>query len=77
MGQRFREKIERWIEENEDASWDTLTDMAIAAANAGEVCSSETARRWILQLTAPGQRWRLLPLRDAFGLETGVRLVKR
>jgi len=76
MGQGFGRKIELWIRENEDASWETLTRMAIDAANSAD-CHQETARRWILQLTAPGKRWNLVTLRDAYGFESGVRLVRR
>lgn len=67
---RIQDGIERFLEENADSSWDSLTEMYIRAANyvfhtglLKRRPSLVTAQRWISQYTAVGEEYRIQEVR--------------
>lgn len=63
---RIQDGIERFLEENVDTSWESIQDLHVRAANyvwhvglLKRRPSSVTAGRWIQQMTAVGERYRL------------------
>lgn len=65
---RFRHLIVEFLLENSDTTWTDISDLHARAANyAG--CSSQTAARWVFQLTRVDAPFRLLEAVDHWVLE--------
>lgn len=54
---RIRRKVEKWMNLHVGELFDSMEDMHDQAANYLFKCSSTTARRWMRQAAAPGEKY--------------------